>query len=87
VIACSAGATGTPNYFNTQPRKTGMPSIKPQLPEKVVKECLAKIGKTPSFVSGASNKIASFLMQHVFSRKMAINLIGNTTKKMYGLSD
>jgi uncharacterized protein len=84
VIACCAGATGTPNYFNSKPGKTG---IKPQAPEEVVKECLRKIGKTPSFVSGTSNKLASFLMQHIFSRKMAINLMGNTTKKMYGLSD
>jgi short-subunit dehydrogenase len=67
VIACCAGATGTPNYYNSNPKKTGMPAPKPQAPEQVVEECLRKIGKTPSFVSGSANKLASFLMQHIFS--------------------
>jgi len=87
VIACCAGATGTPSYYDTNPKPIGMFAPKVQRPEEVVEECLRKIGKTPSFVSGNANKFASFLMQHIFSKKMAINIMGDTTKKMYGIDD
>jgi len=87
VIACCAGATGTPNYYGTHPKSIGRFAPKVQAPEDVVEECLQKIGKTPSFVSGSANKFASFLMQHIFSRKMAINMMGDTTKKMYDIID
>ena len=87
VIACCAGATATPNYFGSSPRETGFPAPRPQAPEKVVEACLRRIGKTPSFISGNGNRIVSFLMQHVLSEKMAINLMGNTTRRMYGIND
>ena len=87
VIACCAGATATPNYLNTQPGKANILEPKPQIPEQVVEECLRKIGKTPSFVSGTGNKLVSFLMQHILSRKKAISLISDGMKKMYGIND
>ena len=87
VIGCCAGATLTPNYIKSKPKKSGMLAPKPQLPGEVVNECLSKIGSHPSFVSGRSNKIASFLMNHIFSVKRAINIMGNTTRKMYGIRD
>lgn len=83
VVACCAGATLTPNYIQSNPKKMTLFAPKPQLPTEVVDECLRKIGKTPSFVSGRSNKIASFLMNRIFSRKRSINLMGDTTKNMY----
>jgi len=87
VIACCAGATATPNYINTNPGKASPLEPKPQLPEQVVEECLKKIGKTPVFISGTGNKLVSFLMQHIFSRKKAIEMMGNGMKKMYGIKD
>jgi short-subunit dehydrogenase len=87
VIACCAGATATPNYINTNPGKASPLEPKPQLPEQVVEECLRKIGKTPSFVSGSGNKFVTFLMQHIFSRKMAIKMMGDGMRKMYGIKD
>ena len=85
VIACCAGATATPNYINTKPGKASPLEPKPQLPEQVVEECLRTIGKKPSFISGTGNKLVSFLMQHVFSRKMAVNMMGDGMRKMYGI--
>jgi uncharacterized protein len=85
VIACCAGATATPNYINTKPGQASPLEPKPQLPEQVVEECLQKIGKTPSFISGSGNKLVSFLMQHIFSRKKAINMMGDAMRKMYGI--
>ncbi len=85
VIACCAGATATPNYIQTNPGKISALAPKPQQPEKVVEECLNRLGKTPSFISGSGNKVASFFMQHIFSRKKAITIMGDTTKKMYSI--
>ena len=87
VIACSAGATGTPAYYQTKPKTPGKFAPKIQQPEDVVEECLQKIGKTPSFISGSANKFAAYLMQHLFTRKMAINMMGHTTKEMYQIKD
>jgi len=83
VIACCAGATATPGYINSNPKKPSMFAPKIQQPEEVVEECLQKIGKVPSFAAGSGNKIATFFMSRVFSRKQAINIMGNTTRKMY----
>lgn len=83
VIACCAGATATPNYIHTNPGKASRLEPAPQSPEQVVEECLRRIGKTPSFVSGAGNRFVSFLMQRVFSRRKAIGVIGDGMKRMY----
>jgi hypothetical protein len=85
VIACCAGATATPNYVNTNPGKASPLEPKPQLPEQVVEECLQKIGTIPSFISGTGNKLVTFLMQHVFSRKKAVEMMGDGMMKMYGV--
>ncbi len=87
VIACCAGATATPNYINTNPGKASPLEPKPQRPEQVVEECLRKIGKQPSFISGTGNKLVSFLMQHIFSRRMAVNMMGDSMRKMYNIQD
>lgn len=85
VIACCAGATATPNFIKTNPEKADFFAPKVQSPQEVVKECFKKLGKQPSFITGTGNKIASFIMQKILSRKMAINIMGDTTRKMYGL--
>ena len=85
VIACCAGATATPNYINTNPGKASPLEPRPQQPEQVAEECLHTIGKKPSFISGTGNKLVSFLMQHILSGKMAVNMMGEGMKKMYGI--
>jgi short-subunit dehydrogenase len=85
VIACCAGATATPNFVNTKPEKTGLFAPPVQSPEEVVNECFEKLGQQPSFISGTGNKLASFIMQKLLPRKMAINIMGDTTRKMYRL--
>ncbi len=85
VIACCAGATATPNFINTKPEKTSFFAPKVQAPEEVVNECFKHLGKQPSFVTGTGNKIASFIMQKLMPRKIAVTIMGDTTKKMYRL--
>lgn len=85
VIACCAGATSTPNFIHTKPEKTSVFAPRVQSPEEVVNECFEKLGKEPSFVTGTGNKMATFIMQKLLPRKMAINIMGDTTRKMYRL--
>jgi uncharacterized protein len=83
IIACIAGATATPGYILSKPKKINFFAPKVQPPEDVAEECLLKIGKGPSFIPGRGNKIASFFMSKFLSRKQAINTMGDTTMKMY----
>jgi short-subunit dehydrogenase len=83
VIACCAGATATPGFKNTNPEKTSFFAPRVLAPEEVADECLKKLGKQPSYITGRGNRIASFLMQKILSRKMAINIMGDNTRKMY----
>ncbi len=83
VIACCAGATATPNFINTKPEKADFFAPRVQSPEEVVKECFEQLGKGPSFVTGTGNKLASFIMQRLMPRKLAITIMGDTTRKMY----
>jgi short-subunit dehydrogenase len=85
VIACCAGATSTPGYINTKPEKTSLFAPRVQTPEEVVTECMKQLGRRPSFVTGTGNKFASFIMQHLMPRKLAITIMGDTTRKMYRL--
>lgn len=87
VIACCAGATSTPGYNNSNPGKTSFFAPRVQAPEEVVEECLKKLGRRPSFISGKGNRIATFFMQKILPRKMAITIMGDTTRKMYGIND
>lgn len=85
IIACCAGATATPNFKRTNPGSTGFMAPRVQLPEEVVNECFKKLGKQPSFVTGRGNRLASFFMQNILPRRMAIKIMGDTTRKMYRL--
>jgi uncharacterized protein len=83
VIACCAGATSTLNFIETRPEKTSFLAPRVQTPQEVAKECLERIGNQPSFIAGRGNRIATFFMQKIFSRKKAITIMGDTTRKMY----
>jgi hypothetical protein len=85
VIACCAGATATPNFIKTKPEKTGFFAPRVQSPEEVVQECMHQLGKKPSIVIGIGNKVASFIMQKLLPRKMAIRIMGDSTRKIYRL--
>ncbi len=84
VIGCCAGATATPNYVKSNPTKFKFFQPQVQSPEEVVDECLKKMGKVPSCITGRGNRLASFFMRKIFSKKMAVSIMGNATKKMYG---
>ena len=84
VISCTAGNTKTPNYIATEPNDPGILVPNPMNPMKVAKETVSKIGRKPSFAPGKINKVVTFLVRRLLSRKQAIKLIGKNTFKMYG---
>ncbi|MDX9782674.1 MAG: SDR family NAD(P)-dependent oxidoreductase [Bacteroidales bacterium] len=83
VIACCAGATATPNYIKSNPAKSSMFAPKVQKPEEVVRECLKRLGKTPSFICGRGNRIASLFMHRLLPRKLAVKIMGDNTARIY----
>jgi short-subunit dehydrogenase len=85
IIACCAGATSTPGYVSSAPAKLSPFAPGVQQAGEVVSECFRNLGRKPSFISGRGNRIASFFMQRVFPRKMAVSIMGDNTRKMYGL--
>ena len=85
IIACCAGATATPGYKKTNPEKSGFFAPRVLDPEEVANECLKMLGRQPSFITGRANRAASFIMQKILPRKMAVNIMGDTTRKMYRL--
>ncbi len=50
---------------------------------QVVDEALEALGKQPYVIPGNMNRLASFFMRHLLPRKVAIQLMGNTLRKMY----
>ena len=81
VIACRAGATRTPAYEKTNPAPGTTPVMEPA---PVVRETLDALGKKPSMIPGAFNKVASFFLDRVMPRRLAVRTMGNATTKMYG---
>ena len=86
VIACCAGATSTPNYLNTKPAKMSLLAPRVQAPEEVVAECMQRLGRVPSFVTGTGNKLATCVMK-LMPRSMSVKIMGDTARSMYGINE
>jgi uncharacterized protein len=80
VVACRAGATRTPGYASSRPKK----SIRLMEPEAVVDKTLRALGHKPSLVPGALNALAAFLLVRVFPRRTAVRVMGRATQQLYG---
>ena len=80
VLACRAGATRTPGYLSSQPKK----SLRLMEPEAVVEETLQKLGHGPSLVPGLFNRLVAFLLVRLLPRRAAIRLMGRATRELYG---
>lgn len=85
VITCCAGSTATPGFNNTHPEKASFFAPRVQAPEEVADDCFNMLGRQPSYITGIENRIASFIMQKILPRKMAIKIMGDNIRKMYRL--
>ena len=83
VLAACAGATATPNYLNSKPRKLNPMSPPVMSAEAVVSESLKALGKKPIHITGKWNRLASFIMHRIYSRKGSISTISKSTRDMY----
>jgi short-subunit dehydrogenase len=84
VLACCAGATLTPGYERATPRRiVSRLAPKPQDPADVACEALAALGRQPMVVTGRGNRLASFLMRRLLSRRLAVGAMGREMRKRY----
>lgn len=83
VLAFCAGATRTPNYEASQPRRTSLFAPPVMEPGPVVAEALATLGRAPSGIAGRANRVATFVMSRLLPRRVAVRTMGKTTRAMY----
>jgi len=84
VLACCAGATLTPGYERATPRGTASRfAPQPQDPAEVAREALAALGHRALVITGRGNRLASFVMRHLFSRRLAVATMAGEMRKRY----
>jgi len=84
-LACCAGATLTPGFAVATPRReTGRLAPKPQDPAEVAREALDALGHRPFVITGRGNRIASWLMRRILTRRFAVATMGRAMRKRYG---
>jgi short-subunit dehydrogenase len=80
VLACRAGATRTPGYAASRPRR----SVRLMEPEDVARQALDALGHGPSAVTGALNRVAAFALGRLLPRRASIGIMGRATRRLYG---
>ncbi|HEY5158308.1 MAG TPA: SDR family NAD(P)-dependent oxidoreductase [Anaerolineales bacterium] len=83
VLACIAGAIRTPNFLASAPRPTGRISDATIQAETVVTEALAALGLRPTVIPGRLNRLSSFVMRRLLSRRLTITIMGNVLRVKY----
>jgi len=84
VLACCAGATLTPGYARVTPdRPVSMFAPKPQDPRDVAREAIGALGRRSVIITGKGNRLASFLMRRVFTRRFAVTTMTKAMKARY----
>ncbi len=84
VLACCAGATATPGYERSAPRRRPSRWAPPlQSPDDVARAALSALGRRPVVVTGVANAIAAFVMRRVFSRRRAVVTMGREMRARY----
>jgi hypothetical protein len=83
VLACVAGATSTPNYDASAPKRGGIGSAT-LTPAAVAREALAALGRQPSVIPGRANRASAFVMRRLLPRRTAVSIMGRVLRGMYG---
>jgi short-subunit dehydrogenase len=79
VVAIRPGSTRTPGWQSTQPSGGDIDGV--MEPSDVVREALAALGSTPSFVPGAANRAAEAMFRSM-SRREVIELMSTITSQL-----
>lgn len=80
VLACRAGATRTPGYAASRPRRD-VPLMEA---DEVARQALAALGRGPSAVAGALNRVAAFAFARLLPRRASIGIMERATRRLYG---
>jgi short-subunit dehydrogenase len=80
VLATCAGAIRTPGYLRTTDRE--VPGTMDAI--DVAERTLAALGRGPTFVPGATNKIARLVLGRILSRRAAVGIMGKSTAALHG---
>ena len=83
VLVCISGAVKTPNYVASEPASTGGLGDMTLDVSQVVQEALGALGKRPYVIPGRVNRLASFVMRHLLSRKSAVQFMGRILRRKY----
>jgi short-subunit dehydrogenase len=84
LLVCCAGATSTENFLRSLPSGRKMPRIPVMEPCDVAERTLKALGSRDVYIPGMVNKLASFLMRRVMSRKAAVSIMQSNAEKLYG---
>jgi short-subunit dehydrogenase len=84
VLACAAGATLTPNYVASQPRKGGLFQPPEMKARDVVHEALSALGRKPVVVAGRRNRISHLILHRLLPRRTAVRIMGRAMQRLYG---
>lgn len=86
VMVCQAGPTKTPNWGRSTPKEPLSVKMIILKPEIVAQQAIKAIKRRrkPYFVPGFLNRMSSWFLQHTFTRKQRIKLMGSVARKMYG---
>ena len=79
VVACRAGATDTPGYASSRPRRK-VPLMRP---DDVVDSALGALGRGPGVVPGALNRIAAFAFGRLCRAASRSPSWGRATRRLY----
>jgi hypothetical protein len=83
VLALAAGATRTPGFEASRPRRSSNPFAAPMEPGPVAAQALRELGRGPTRVAGARNRLAAFATTRLFSRRRAVETLSRATREMY----
>jgi uncharacterized protein len=79
VVACRAGATRTPGFEASRPRR----SVPLSEPDAVAARALARLGRGPSVVTGGVNRVAALVFGRLLPRTVSIRIMGRATRRLY----
>jgi short-subunit dehydrogenase len=83
VLPFIAGATTTPNFLKTEPRKGGLLDPPLMSADAVAREALDALGHGPRAVAGGANRFALFMMERFLGRRQRVKVMGRAMRKLY----
>ncbi|MFO8129090.1 MAG: SDR family NAD(P)-dependent oxidoreductase [Bacteroidales bacterium] len=82
VMSCLAGATATPAFLKTNPRRN-FPAASVMDPQHVADAALKQLGRKTLYIPGYSNRLTYFLLQRLMPRRMAAGIVNRVMGRMY----